>query len=334
MVGINLVKITCKIVERNFKASIFMDVKENGRVLSIQSHVVFGYCGNKCATFPLQIHRFEVDTINSVQFSNNTSYETWTGKIMTGSNIKELYFGLEANELLGYTHVLTGYVAEESFLIEMINIVNSLKRKNKDLIYFCDPVMGDQKRFYVPESMLPIYRDAAVPLADVITPNQYELELLSGKIIESERDVIEAMNLLHDKGPRWIVVTSTDIDYCQETLTGYFSEMKGDGRTRAHKFQVQRFPQYFCGTGDLFSSLLLVWLHKTDYNTVLAVERAQSSMQDVLKRTLRTSECGDGSAVEGEKQRKKRIELKIIQSMDDILRPQSRVTCTLVERID
>ncbi|OUC40597.1 pyridoxal kinase [Trichinella nativa] len=290
-----------------------MDVKENGRVLSIQSHVVFGYCGNKCATFPLQIHRFEVDTINSVQFSNNTSYETWTGKIMTGSNIKELYFGLEANELLGYTHVLTGivcYVAEESFLIEMINIVNSLKRKNKDLIYFCDPVMGDQKRFYVPESMLPIYRDAAVPLADVITPNQYELELLSGKIIESERDVIEAMNLLHDKGPRWIVVTSTDIDYCQETLTGYFSEMKG----------------------GVF--LLLVWLHKTDYNTVLAVERAQSSMQDVLKRTLRTSECGDGSAVEGEKQRKKRIELKIIQSMDDILRPQSRVTCTLVERID
>ncbi|KAL1227261.1 BTB/POZ domain-containing protein [Trichinella spiralis] len=294
---------------------------------------VSGYCGNKCATFPLQIHRFEVDTINSVQFSNNTSYATWTGKTMTGSNIKELYFGLEANELLGYTHVLTGYVAEESFLTEMINIVNSLKRKNKDLIYFCDPVMGDQKRFYVPESMLPIYRDAAVPLADVITPNQYELELLSGKIIESERDVIEAMNLLHDKGPRWIVVTSTDIDYCQETLTGYFSEMK-DGRTAAHKFQVQRFPQYFCGTGDLFSSLLLVWLHKTDYNTVLAVERAQSSMQDVLKRTLRTSECGDGSAVEGEKQRKKRIELKIIQSMDDILRPQSRVTCTPVEMKD
>ncbi|KRX94148.1 Pyridoxal kinase [Trichinella pseudospiralis] len=216
----------------------------------------------------------------------------------------------------------------------MINIVHSLKRKNKDLIYFCDPVMGDQKRFYVPESMLPCYRDAAVPLADVITPNQYELELLSGKIIESERDVIEAMNLLHDKGPRWIVVTSTDIDYCPKTLTGYFSEMKGNGRTAAHKFQVQRFPQYFCGTGDLFASLLLVWLHKTNYNTVLAVEKAQSSMQDVLKRTLRMSECGDDSAVEGEKQSKKRIELKIIQSMDDILRPQSRVTCTPVEMKD
>ena len=37
------------------------------RVLSIQSHVVSGYVGNKSATFPLQLLGFEVDAINSVQ---------------------------------------------------------------------------------------------------------------------------------------------------------------------------------------------------------------------------------------------------------------------------
>ena len=44
------------------------------RVLSIQSHVVSGYVGNKSAAFPLQLLGFEVDTINSVQFSNHTGY--------------------------------------------------------------------------------------------------------------------------------------------------------------------------------------------------------------------------------------------------------------------
>lgn len=42
------------------------------RVLSIQSHVVWGYVGNKAATFPLQVLGYDVDAVNSVQFSNHT----------------------------------------------------------------------------------------------------------------------------------------------------------------------------------------------------------------------------------------------------------------------
>ena len=45
------------------------------RILSIQSHVVSGYVGNKSATFPLQLLGFETDCINSVQFSNHTGYK-------------------------------------------------------------------------------------------------------------------------------------------------------------------------------------------------------------------------------------------------------------------
>lgn len=52
------------------------------RVLSIQSHVVSGYVGNKSATFPLQLLGFEVDTINTVQFSNHTGYGHWKGKVV------------------------------------------------------------------------------------------------------------------------------------------------------------------------------------------------------------------------------------------------------------
>lgn len=58
------------------------------RVLSIQSHVVSGYVGNKSATFPLQLLGFEVDAINTVQFSNHTGYGHWKGQVTFKS-----YFG-------------------------------------------------------------------------------------------------------------------------------------------------------------------------------------------------------------------------------------------------
>lgn len=50
------------------------------------------------------------------------------------------------------------------------------------LIYYifsllvCDPVMGDNGKMYVPETLKEIYKEEIIPLADVITPNQFELE--------------------------------------------------------------------------------------------------------------------------------------------------------------
>ena len=78
------------------------------RVLSIQSHVVHGYVGNRCAVFPLQLLGYEVDFINSVQFSNHTGYPLTRGGIMDGQQLRELVDGLRANGLLEYTHLVTG----------------------------------------------------------------------------------------------------------------------------------------------------------------------------------------------------------------------------------
>jgi len=65
-------------------ASSMPDHTVSPRVLSIQSHVVHGYVGNKCAVFPLQLHGFDVDPINSVQFSNHAG-KTECGSAVSGS---------------------------------------------------------------------------------------------------------------------------------------------------------------------------------------------------------------------------------------------------------
>ncbi|KAK2570794.1 Pyridoxal kinase [Acropora cervicornis] len=125
-----------------------MESIETCRVLSIQSHVVSGYVGNDSATFPLQVLGFEVDTINSVQLSNHTGYEHIKGQVLDAKELKVLFEGLKLNNIHFYSHLLT----------------------------VCDPVMGDAGQFYVPEELMPVYRDQILPQVDIITPNQFEAE--------------------------------------------------------------------------------------------------------------------------------------------------------------
>ena len=72
-----------------------------GRVLSIQSHTVHGYVGNKSAVFPLQLLGLDVDPINSVQFSNHTGYAKGVrGQVLQGSELTELREGLAGSGIL------------------------------------------------------------------------------------------------------------------------------------------------------------------------------------------------------------------------------------------
>ena len=162
------------------------------RVLSIQSHVVSGYVGNKSATFPLQLLGFEVDAINSVQvryqyiliqdliwnfyaqFSNHTGYAKGVrGQVLDDKQLRELIEGLKMNELDIYSHIINGYIGSDTLLKQLKGTIQDFKSKNPDLVFVCDPVMGDTgPGWYVPKSLLPIYRDEILPLADVCVPNQ------------------------------------------------------------------------------------------------------------------------------------------------------------------
>ncbi|KAK9989739.1 hypothetical protein SO802_029978 [Lithocarpus litseifolius] len=185
---------------------------ETGRVLSIQSHTVQGYVGNKSAVFPLQLLGYDVDPINSVQFSNHTGYPSFKGQVLDGQQLWELIEGLEANNLLYYTHLLTGYIGSVSFLNTILEVVNKLRSINPKLIYVYDPVLGDEGKLYVPSELVSVYREKVVPVASMLTPNQFEAEQLTGFRIGSERDGREACNILHATGPSKVVITSIVID--------------------------------------------------------------------------------------------------------------------------
>ncbi|XP_022901924.1 pyridoxal kinase [Onthophagus taurus] len=281
------------------------------RVLSIQSHVVSGYVGNKSATFPLQLLGFDVDAINSVQFSNHTGYKLVKGQILTDKDLRELMEGLNTNNIDEYTHLLTGYVGATTFLEEIANILKYLKAKNKNLKYVCDPVMGDNGQMYVPKELLPIYKNTIIPLADILVPNQFEVELLTDRKIKTITDAWDAINLLHDKGCGTVVLSSTELGAEEGVLLGLASTEKG---TKRYTIEIPKLPCTFTGSGDLFASVFLGWSYKTNYDIKTSLEKTIATLQAVLKRTAGYVEVNGATP--------RNLELKLIQSKNDIENPQ------------
>lgn len=290
----------------------------NCRVLSIQSHVVSGYVGNKSATFPLQVLGFDVDTINSVQFSNHTGYGSVKGQVLNAADLEALYIGLKANELNHYSHLLTGYIGSKSFLLAVKDVILDLKKTNPKLVYVCDPVMGDKGVLYVPEELLPVYKEHIIPLADIITPNQYETELLTGIKVTDFESAKQAINCLHTMGAKTVIISSSEIGSNKSILI-CFASSSTNGMAELLQVDIPAIPTEFTGTGDLFAALLLAWTfrHPTDFK--LAIEKVISTMQHVLKQTLTWTEqfTKDGKPLNVAQR-----ELRLIQSKDHIENPK------------
>lgn len=79
------------------------------------------------------------------------------------------------------------------------------------LLAVCDPVMGDDGEMYVPKELLPIYRDEIVPLADIVTPNQFEVELLTERTVNTEQDAWDAIEWFHNKGVKTVAISSSEL---------------------------------------------------------------------------------------------------------------------------
>uniref|UniRef100_A0A8C5F946 Pyridoxal kinase n=1 Tax=Gadus morhua TaxID=8049 RepID=A0A8C5F946_GADMO len=298
------------------------------RVLSIQSHVVRGYVGNKSASFPLQVLGFEVDSINSVQFSNHTGYSHWKGQVLTADELHVLYEGIKLNNVHHYDYVLTGYSRDTSFLEMVVDIIQELKRANPSLVYGkCSDAA------YVPENLHPVYKNKVVPVADIITPNQFEAELLTGKNISTEKEAVEVMDLLHAMGPDTVVITSSDLPsrLGDQFLVSLGSQRTvhpdGSRSTQRVRMDVPKVDAVFVGTGDLFAAMLLAWTHHYPNDLKTACEKTFSVMHHVIQRTISYAHELAGP---GRRPSPPQLELRMVQSKADIEDPAIVMRATVI----
>ena len=158
--------------------------------LSIQSHVAYGHVGNSAAVFPLQRIGVEVWPVHTVQFANHTGYGKPRGQVFDAGLIREVVGGIEQRVVLGECDgVLSGYIGAADIGAAILDAVATVKRANPAARYCCDPVIGDVGRgVFVREGVAEFMVGKAVPAADIITPNQFELEYLAGRACKSLRD--------------------------------------------------------------------------------------------------------------------------------------------------
>jgi pyridoxal kinase len=234
------------------------------RVLSIQSHTVHGYVGNKVATLPLQCLGYNVDVINTVTLSNVPSYPGGAkGQPLDPRVVSDITTGLQANKLLrGIDIVLTGYCRSTDMIEQISSLVTAAKSDSPDMLVVCDPVLGDNGKYYVPEELKDAYLKKLIPQASVVTPNQFEAEMLTGKSINSLAAARDACLSFHDMGVQICVLKGLrmadsaindegDRKYCM--VASIIDESEPDPQKKVSFFQVY-LPLV---TSRLFSGLIL-----------------------------------------------------------------------------
>ena len=179
-------------------------------ILSIQSHVSFGYVGNSAARFALQYLGHEVWPIHTVLFSNHLGHGSFKGDIVHTDTVRAVLKGLLD---LGVGEkcdaVLSGYLGQADTGIVVKDVINDIRRVNSDAVYVCDPVIGDTAEgTYVAPELVKVFRDDLIPLATVITPNAYELSELTGDPVGTINDALKAARKLMKPGPSITIVTS------------------------------------------------------------------------------------------------------------------------------
>src|SRR3954453_18846394 len=163
-------------------------------ILSIQSSVAYGHVGNSAATFPLMRMGVEVWPVLTVHFSNHTGYERWRGPLLRADDVADVIRGIDERGVLARCDaVLSGYQGGADVGAVILDAVALVKSRNPDAIYCCDPVLGDVGRgIYVRTGIPELMRDRVVPAAQIITPNQFELELLTGRRTATLPEVLAA----------------------------------------------------------------------------------------------------------------------------------------------
>ena len=173
-------------------------------VLSIQSHVVYGHVGNSAAVFPLQRLGREVWPLMTVQFSSHAGYAGWRGSAFDAGLIDECVAGLQAiGALARCSGLLTGYLGKPEIGEAALRALAAIRASNTEAAYACDPVIGDVGRgSYVAAGVGEFFRDRALPLATIATPNAFELEWLTGQRasdLNAARRAIAALRRARDR---------------------------------------------------------------------------------------------------------------------------------------
>ncbi len=256
-----------------------------GAILSIQSAVAYGHVGNSAAVFPLQRLGMEVWPVNTVQFSNHPGYGGRTGQVFTGDQVRDVVDGIVARGVLDRcVAVLSGYLGDAAVGEAVLHAVAAVRWANPTALYCCDPVIGDSgPGIYVQPAIPGLLRERCLPQADIATPNQFELEQLTGHEIRTLAEAKAAAAALRAtmRPGACVLLTSLAVTETPADAIDLLASEPGG----AWRLRTPKLPMAANGTGDTIAALFL--LHRLrSASTPAALSAAASATFGLLRRTL------------------------------------------------
>lgn len=255
-----------------------MDKASPAEIIAISSHVIRGSVGNRAIVFSLETMGHPVWSMPTVILPWHPGHGPSKRIIIPAAEFSTAMDDIVRSPWAAEPKaIITGYFGEPGQVEAAARLVRALKEKNSGLLYLCDPVIGDIKGLYVPEAIAVAIRDQLLPLADIATPNRYELGWLSGVPLETNVQIIDAALTL---GPRRVLVTSA----VPMMIGGIGNLLLTDRLALLAEHRMVGNPPN--GLGDLTSALFLSRLLKGE-DEERALQMTTAAVFEILARSVK-----------------------------------------------
>ncbi|NEV78374.1 pyridoxal kinase [Rhodopseudomonas sp. BR0C11] len=256
-------------------------------IISIQSQVAHGHVGNSAAVLPMQAHGLNVAAVPTTLLSNHPGLGSTRGRVLDAELVGELLRGIEERGLIETSrYIVSGYLGSRANGEVVAAFVKRARQLNPAITYICDPVMGDSHvGVFVPDDVAACICNELVPLADLLTPNQFEAGLIAGHPLATWSELKVTVDKMQAwRGARVVVTSCRLVDTPDGTLENIVFEGMNSTRLPSPRLELAA-----AGTGDLYTGLLIAGLAR-GLSLVDAARRAAAIVLDVLKRTIAAGE--------------------------------------------
>ncbi len=253
------------------------------QIISLQSRVAYGHVGNSTAVPVLQHLGHETTAVDTTQLSNHLGYETHGGRILPAGEVAAVVEGLvKLGVLARCDALLSGFLGQSATVAG--DAVQWLRMENPNALYCLDPVMGEREGgLYVADATAQTIAQRLVPEADILLPNAFELDVLTGARNRTLSDVATASDALLRRARPGAMVIATGLD--RDDGPPDRVEVMATARRMRYLASVPRLDLPAHGAGDLFGALFLGhYLHGRNLASALA--RAMDATHAVFTASL------------------------------------------------